>query len=188
MLKNPILLIFALSVVWPALAADEVSHTHPAVVVQKESGLSISDSTPDPTVKTSFSGQTWVDGVFIAQWPVDDLKNLDPKDPIEVTIKLGNKEQERLPHYDWQELSKTYIADSVEIDNPEDAIKMVFPKETAAQLLGRKLIAAQVRARFQLTDYAIGIECDAPWASAKLISADVNPTARISNEPDLGGC
>lgn len=56
------------------------------------------------------------------------------------------------------------------------------------KILNKKIQLAKVHARFLLGNYQIGVECDAPWAHAKLLSAVVSEVAQTSTETDLEGC
>lgn len=177
-------LILAIASNCPALAHDI---TKPTLVVPKTSGLYLSVATHDPIEKASFSGQVWVSGLLIAQWPAD-LKLLEPSDKIEVSIKLDKKEIARLPYYDWPENKRKYIPNTIHIINPEEAVILVFPKELSLRLLNKKLQLVKVHAKFLLSNYQIGVECDAVWAHANLLAAAVKEVAQTSNETDLSGC
>ena len=186
--KNFLLLILTLATASSVLGDNSAANkTQPSLVVPKTSELTPSAVTSSPLMQASFSGQVWVTGLLTAQWPAE-IKTLDPRDTIEVSIKLDEKERSHLPYYDWPEWHKSYIPDSVDITNHDDAIKLVFPKDISAKLLNKKIQLAKVHARFLLADYQIRIECDWPWAQANLISAAVNEVAQISSKTDLGGC
>ena len=187
-MKRFLLLLLVMIATCPVLADSEMGNqTTPTLVVPKGSGLTTSDVTPDPTETASFSGQVWVRGVLLAQWPDGD-DGFHQEDKIEVSLKLDEEERRRLPYYDWPEWSRTYIPDSIDITNPEAAVKIVFPKELSTSILKKKVHVAKVHAKFLLTDYAIGVECDAPWARAKLVSASVTDVAQIGGKSDLVGC
>ncbi|MGA9853002.1 MAG: hypothetical protein WBR15_08740 [Gammaproteobacteria bacterium] len=178
------LLILAMLVLCPAVAGD---NTKPTLVVPKASGLSPATATPGPTEEASFSGQVWVSGLLIAQWPAN-LKKLVPGDKIEVSIKLDKKELKKLPYYIWPEWNKSYVPKLVDIFNRDEAIKLTFPKGLGTRLLNKEIQLAEVHAKFLLSNYKIGVECDAPWAHAILVSTDVKGVAQIGNGIDLGGC
>lgn len=170
-----------------ACTAFAGSETQPSLVVPKRSVLAPSASTSFPLLKTTFSGQVWVSGLFLAQWP-GDIKKPDSRAKIEVSIKLDKKERDDLPYYDWPEWKKSYIPDSVGIFNGEEAVKLVFPKQLSTKLLSRQIQLAKVHGRFLLTDYQIRIECDWPWANAKLLSAEVTENAKTNTKLDLDDC
>lgn len=183
-MKKFLLFILALSAIYSALAADE---SHPTLVVPKTSGLVVKTVEQAPLSDVSFSGEVWVSGLLIAQWPAD-IKTLDPHDKITVSIKLDKTELSHLPYFDWPEWKKSYIPQEVYIWHPEDAVKLVFSKQISSQLLNKEIQRAKVHARFQLTDYEIGVECDWPWAHATLVSADVTAVAQIGKMIDFEGC
>ncbi len=183
-MKRFVFLILAMTSICPALAG---SQTTPTLVVPKTSTLSPSVVAPDASRGALFSGQVWVNGLFIVQWP-DGTRELHPSDKMEVSIKLDEEERKRLPYYDWPEWKQTYIPHLVVITNPEEAVNLVFPKDLSASVLSKKVRVAKVHAKFLLGNYEIGIECDASWARAKLISANVSETAQISDKLHLTGC
>lgn len=183
-MKRFFILVLALGAICPALAGNA---TDPTLVVPKTSGLTVTHVSPKYDDEASFKGQVWVSGLFLAQWPAD-IKALDPRDEIEVTIKLDKKDISRLPYYNWPEWHRTYIPDTIDIVNRDEAVRLVFPKQLSTRLLNKQVQMAKVHARFLLTTYKTGIECDAPWAHAELISAEVTEVAQTSTETDLSGC
>lgn len=184
LLNRLVFLMLVLAAISPAIAADNSNLT---LVVPKTSGLSLSAVIHRPTEDASFSGKVWVRGLLIAQWPAD-LKHMDPRDQIEVTIKLDKNEFKHLPYYVWPQWKRSYIPDTVDILNHDEAITMAFPKKLSVKILNKKIQLVKVHARFLLGNYHIGVECDAPWAHAILLSAVVSEAAHTSTETDLDGC
>lgn len=184
--KLRIFLLMALAFV-PVLAGGVSDNTHPSLVVPKESGLTPSSVTPDPTDTASFSGQVWVEGLLVAQWPLEEDSSDGPPE-LWAEIRLDEKEKKRLPWYDWPALKQSFVLRSVAILNPQEAVKLVFSREVSARLLGKKVLVAKVHGRFLLTGYETGVECDAQWAHARLISSDVTATAELGNKSEPQGC
>jgi hypothetical protein len=184
-MKRISLVILAVILISPVFAAG--NKTNPTLIVPKANGLKPSSVTPNPTEKASFTGQVWVSGVFIAQWP-DPQDELHADDGLVVSIKLDKQEFKRLPYYDWPEWKERYVPNTVDIVDPEDAVKMVFPKAISTGLINRNLTIAKVHGRFLLGEYTVGVECDSPWAHAHLISASVKEVAETGGDAELSGC
>lgn len=135
-----------------------------------------------------FSGQTWVTGTFVVRWPAGAgataYKTPDyvlVPDPAAISI---------LPHFRIIDppFKHSYKVKDIEIQNGAVALRLAFTEATAKKILERKANSIRVTGRFLIESYEVGVECDAPWARASLVKADLPDQLAVVHRKVEEGC
>lgn len=124
-------------------------------------------------------GQVWIGGTFIAQWPAGASEDSGPPEYILVPDKAS---MSKLPYFYLSSptFKHAYKVTTIDLQNGEDALRMAFSNTDVQQFLGRNVDSVRLTGRFFVTDYEVGVECDAPWAHAVLLNANLpNQIAQI---------
>lgn len=125
-------------------------------------------------------GQVWIGGTFIAQWPAGaSAANSGPPEYILVPDKAS---MSKLPYFYLTSptFKHAYKVTTIDLQNGEDALRLAFSSADVQHFLGRKVDSVRLTGRFFIADYEVGIECDAPWAHAILLNANLpNKIAQI---------
>ena len=147
------------------------------VAIQREDGLS-----------ARFSGRTWIHGSFVARWPLGaaNRKYASP----DYSLIPDRDSISRLPYFYLREppYFNRYRVRDIEIENGAEALRIVASEQRARKLLDRKEDRVEVVGYFLISDYSVGVECDAPWARAKLEKANVPPTTASQPVQVPEGC
>jgi len=115
-----------------------------------------------------FSGQIWVSGTFVAQWPGGVKTKVKAPEYLLVPDKQSKAV---LPYFVLKEppYFNRYPVDVIDLENGEAALRMTVSGEKVDQLLNRKTRVVRATGRFLVESYIVGVECDAPWARAVLV-------------------
>jgi hypothetical protein len=135
-----------------------------------------------------FSGQTWVNGTFVVRWPAGAGATADRTpdyvlvpDPASISI---------LPHFRIIDppFKNSYKVKGIEIQNGAVALRLAFTEATAKKILEHKANSIRVTGRFLIESYEVGVECDAPWARASLVKADLPDQLAVVHRKVEEGC
>jgi hypothetical protein len=120
-----------------------------------------------------FSGQTWISGTFVVQWPAG-ASAMAYKTP-DYKLIPDSASTSKLPHFIISDppYKNSYKVKDIDIQNGEEALRLTFSAELAKRILERKTDSIRVTGRFLIESYVVGVECDAPWANANLVKADL---------------
>jgi len=79
----------------------------------------------------------------------------------------------KLPHFVLKASPNflQYKVGSIAIQNGPDALQMMVRTGPVKRLSSRKIDRVKVTGSFLIERYAVGVECDAPWAQAVIVKA-----------------
>jgi len=87
----------------------------------------------------------------------------------------------RLPHFSH------YQVRTIELVNGREALEMAMGG-AAVDLLRQRTGNLELSGTFVIDGYSVGVECDAPWAKAKVVSARMPDNALAAQMRPEGGC
>jgi hypothetical protein len=151
-----------------AVAGERLPLVQPA-----NSGLVLAKLVRQNDLSATFSGEVRVSGTFMGIWPEGATnKNYTEPDYLFVPDKESSN---RLPHFALREPphAHDYKVNWVTITNGRDALKQAAGSERVARLLQRRVNHVRVTGAFVIGEFVVGVECDAPWARAKLLAAEL---------------
>lgn len=119
----------------------------------------------------SFSGEISISGTFIGRWPAGK-ENINTNTP-EFLLIPDTASIKTLPYFEIRNSGKLlrYPVNSITLTNGEMALRLAVNANIANQLLQRKIDEVKATGTFVIEDYEVGVECDAPWSTAKLVKA-----------------
>jgi hypothetical protein len=134
-----------------------------------------------------FSGKVWVTGTFYGRWPAGAAA-LAHETP-EYVVLPDRASKAALPHFVIKSppYENSYKVRSIEIENEEDALRLAVGNAAAQRLLDRKTDSVRATGRFQIESLVVGVECDAPWAKAKVVRVDL-PEKVAAHQKLSEGC
>jgi hypothetical protein len=112
-----------------------------------------------------FDGRMTVTGVLVVQW----IEGVDEEadNTLDVRLVPDAKAIARIPYFD------RYPVRKIDIENEAEALCMVIPTKVLARLKRKELKIVRATGAFVLENYVHGVECDASWARAKVVSAEI---------------
>jgi hypothetical protein len=131
-------------------------------------------------IEAKFTGTMWVSGVFLAEWEtgVDSEK----ENITEFWIVPDRATVAKLPHF------AEYEVTAIQVEHGLTALKIVSGPASAADFAAHKIRKVKVQGRFQIDRYSVGVECDAPWATARVIAIDPPHVALTKKLVNAEGC
>ena len=158
------------------------------LVHPKGTHLTLMELKREQDLYAKFSGQVWVTGTFVGRWP-DGAKNSNYESPdyILVPDKIAIA---KLPYFFLREppYFNRYRVESIEIINGEVALRRAVGNADARRLLQRKVDSVSATGEFLIEGYIVGVECDAPWARAKLVQAKLPDQVALAKGQVPDGC
>ena len=135
-----------------------------------------------------FSGETWVNGTFVARWPGGAAAKAY-KTPDYLLVP-NSASISKLPYFVISDptFKNSYKIRVIEILNGEDALRLAFKNEAVTKILERKTNSVRVTGRFLIQGYVVGVECDAPWARANIVKADLPDQLALVHRKVEEGC
>lgn len=131
-------------------------------------------------IEAKFAGTMWVSGVFLAEWETGvDSKT---ENLTEFWIVPDRATIAKLPHF------AGYDVTAIQVEHGLTALKIVLGPATAAAFAAHKISKAKAQGRFQIDGYSLGVECDAPWAKARMIAIDPPHVALTKKLVNAQGC
>jgi hypothetical protein len=164
-------------------AADEKMRlVHP-----EDSGLTIRKVAREPDVVASFAGRFWITGTVVARWPGGRDTDDDKPDLILVPDAASRR---RLPYWRLYDPphSNRYRVDSLWLTNEEQALRSAFSAKDRKLLLARQVDQVRASGTFLVEAYEVGVECDAPWARARLVAVKVPERLAARHLDVVEGC
>jgi hypothetical protein len=158
------------------------------LVQPKNSGLTLIKVNKKDDLFAKFSGQVRVSGTFMGIWP-EGATNGNYKEPDFLFVP-DKESSAQLPHFVLREppYFNSYPVRSVTVMNGLEALKEAAGAESVARLLQRRVNHVRVTGYFVLEDFVVGVECDAPWARAKLLKAELPEQVAIKHAFAPQGC
>lgn len=134
----------------------------------------------------TFSGQVWVTGTVIGRWSTGAMNLADKKPDYLLVPDYGAVNQ--LPYFVLREppYFNQYKVRSIELLNGAQALRIAVGEEQVRRLLERRVNHVRVNGRFLIDQYAVGVECDAPWAKALLVKAELTERSAKFNAVQKG--
>jgi hypothetical protein len=115
-------------------------------------------------------------GTLVAEW-TSDKDNLQVTDP-DISVVPDAASIARLPHF------AGYAVRHLELRNGTHALFMAAGAERASALFERKFARIEATGTCVVTDFTVGVTCDASWARATVVSATVSdPRLEVAFEP-----
>lgn len=162
-------LVATLTFVLPATADDPADAR---LVLPSGSGLVVVEDARRLGLAARFRGTLWLRGRFVARWPEHAANDRDALP--EYILIPDTADRTKLPYYEVREKNRVlpYSPERIEIDAMPDTLRLAVGESQAQRLLRRRVDRVESRGRFLIGRYAVGVECDAPWATATLLDVD----------------
>ena len=154
---KPLVLALVASICLGALAQE----ARIPLVQPRPSTLILERVTPINQHHAEFKGAIWVSGTLYATW------SQPSSSPVELRLVPDGASRKRLPHF------ARYGVTWIEVKNGSEALKMSFSASEYKRVLAREGSMAHVTGAWQISGYAVGIECDAPYAYATIIKTKI---------------
>jgi hypothetical protein len=124
-------------------------------------------------VHASFAGSQWVTGTVYGRWPGGALSK-QFKD-LDVIFVPDSATAAALPHLNITHETGTnrHTVTVVDLLNGLEALRMAVSPDQYRRLLERRVNHVRATGRFLIESYVVGVECDAPWARARLVGAEL---------------
>jgi hypothetical protein len=137
------------------------------------SGLVLAKLVRQNDLSATFSGEARVSGTFMGIWP-EGATNRNYKEPDYVFVP-DKESSNRLPHFALREApyAHDYKVRWITVTNGQAALKQAVGTERVTKLLQRRVNHVRVTGSFILGEFVVGVECDAPWARAKLLATEL---------------
>ena len=158
------------------------------LIQPKNSGLTLVKVNRENDLFAAFGGQVRVSGTFLGVWP-EGATNRNYKEPDFLFVP-DKDSSALLPHFVLRDppYFNSYRVRSVTVTNGLDALNEAAGAERVAKLLQRRVNHVRVTGHFVLEDFIVGVECDAPWARAKLLKAELPEQVAIKHAFAPAGC
>lgn len=114
-----------------------------------------------------FRGEVVVSGTLYAYWHSSGSL------PVEFRLIPDKTSADRLPHF------AKYKVSWIEIKNGASALEMSLSKHDFRVVMAKQGPIAQVTGTWEIADYAVGVECDGPYAYAKVLR--VVPAGQVAS-------
>jgi hypothetical protein len=123
-------------------------------------------------VQASFGGAQWVSGTVYGRWPAGALSK-ESKEPS-VFFVPDRATAAALPHFTITHETGTnhYRVTVVDLLNGPEALRIAVGPEQYRRLQERRVNHVRRTGRFLIESYVVGVECDGPWARARLVKAE----------------
>lgn len=158
------------------------------LVLPKGSNLTIAKIERKSDLYAKFNGQVSVTGTLVARW-IGGTGSTASKAPDFVLVPDATSINQ-LPYFVLKDppYFVMYKVRTIEIQNGPDALRMAVGAEKAERLIRRKMLVLKVTGSFLLERYVVGVECDAPWARAIVIKAEIPEPEAVAGLRVPEGC
>lgn len=179
-------IVVALICIFSCVAA--ASDADIKLVQPKESTLKLKKLKTKDDLSASFSGEIWVTGTLIGERGGFAGKGIYL--PPTYVLVPDTKSKKKLPYFTIKEPSIVlrYPIKSINIENGHKAIEMAVGAKKADLLLKGKVVGLKVTGDFLLVNFAVGVECDAPWARASIHEVVIPDPAKVAKVESPEGC
>lgn len=157
--------IFVATLLLTLAAAVTATEYRIALVQPKETPLVLAKIVRERDLYAEYRGEVEVSGTLLAEWP-DGKDNRNYKEP-DYWLVPDASSAARLPHF------ARYGVRQIELKNGAVALRLAVGDAKAESLLNRKVARVKASGSFLVRDYSVGVECDAPWAKATMVSATI---------------
>lgn len=108
-----------------------------------------------------FGGRYELGATLVAKWIPEDGDEVPAA--LDIHLEPDPAAAAVLPHFDAFEVR------TVQLDNGPAVLRMALRPRTVERLQRRQLAQVRVTGRFLLEQYSVGVECDSPWARARVV-------------------
>jgi len=121
-----------------------------------------------------FKGNIWVTGTLIAE------SHGEGNAGTEYLLVPDRDSRGRLPHF------YRYGVQWINVINGQDAFQRAGGTTVAVRKTEDEVRFAKITGSFQISNYIVGVECDAPWARAVIVKVDIPDQRLVAtlNSPD----
>ncbi len=133
-----------------------------SLIMPKDSRLMAAGKV-EPREPRRFEGEERISGELLAEWQSMGAGG------VRTSYRMlpDTASAARLPHFEG------YGITSIDIRNGKEALAMLMGDAQANQLLlDHHAKRVRLRGTFVITDYETSIDCDAPWAAARVLSVE----------------
>ncbi|PZP63202.1 MAG: hypothetical protein DI597_03985 [Pseudoxanthomonas spadix] len=124
----------------------------------------------------SFRGEEQLSGDLLAEWQRVGSNGMESS----YSIVPDAPSAARLPHFEGYDIRV------IDLSNGEEALAMMLGDAQAQRLIrDRHTKRVRVHGTFVITDYEMSVECDAPWARARVLSTE--RTSALADMPESAG-
>ena len=143
------------------------------LVEPSDTGLVLLELKRNPDLFARYAGQVWVSGTVVGRWPLG-AANKNFKEPDYLLVP-DQDSLSKLPHFTLKEppYFNRYTVRSIELVNGAQALRQAAGEVQTRRLIERRINHVRITGRFLIEHYVVGVECDAPWAKAVLVRAEV---------------
>ncbi len=134
--------------------------------IPRPSPLTLASLTTKNQHHAEFAGQVWVTGSLYVEWS-------DGREPTAGYRLIPHaKSSKQLPHF------ARYGVTWIGLKNGPAALRMAVSQDIYQHVIDRQIKLFKVTGDWKLDAYAVGIECDAPYAYATVVAAEI-PDQRL---------
>ncbi|MEW6563350.1 MAG: hypothetical protein AB1400_08995 [Pseudomonadota bacterium] len=171
-----LLTFLALALYCPAVFSGE---TLP-LVTPGGTKLVVSKMEREEGIFAEFSGRIWVSGTLVAQW----LRGVDEEADNTLDIRLlpDAASIKMLPYFE------SYPVKQIDLENETEVLKMAVESSVMTKLLHKEIKIVKAEGKFLLGNYIVGVDCNAPWARARVVKAKIPKPLNLTGTPDQVGC
>jgi hypothetical protein len=152
-----------------AISSSAIADSRIPLVQPKASPLKLASVTTKEQHEATFSGEIWVTGTLYAEWYGRS------KPTVEYKLIPDTKSRKMLPHF------ARYGVTWVGITNGQAALQMAVPPATFQRVTDRQVKLFKVTGAWKIDSYTVGIECDAPYAYATVLAADIPDQSLVAS-------
>ena len=158
------------------------------LVHPKGTALKLSQLKRENDLSAEFVGRVWVSGTFVGRWPTG-ATDLQYKAPDYLLIPDPSSVA-NLPYFSLHDppYLNHYRVTSIELVDGEQALRKAVGDIAANRLLERRVDRVRATGAFLVEAYVVGVECDAPWARAKLLEARLPEQLASAHRTVPEGC
>lgn len=147
------------------------------LIEPKNTGLVVARVERKEALFAEFEGRTWITGTLVAQWGLDVDEDMPDFKLVPDAASIR-----RLPYF------ADYPLRQIDIENGAEALRMAVGSAMATRLQSKRIRVVRAKGTFLITQYIVGVECDAPWARAVVVEAKVPQPPRTDGTPDPFDC
>jgi hypothetical protein len=155
------------------------------IVSSQQKSLKLTELVLKNDTQARFNGKMKIAGTLVAKWYVNESG--DYSSSPEYVIVPDKMTVAALPYFylDEPPYFRRYKVTTIDIENGEQAIRLVAGDQVSTRFLNKRTPTVKITGSFLISHYSVGVECDAPWAKARVESfSRPSQFAKHQNLPD----